>query len=77
MMHDLPSLGKMLLVIGLVVAAAGVVLMFGGKGLLSWFGRLPGDFSWKGKSFEFHFPLATSILLSIVLSLLWFFMNRK
>jgi hypothetical protein len=33
-------------------------------------GRLPGDFSWQGKNFSFHFPLATSLLVSIVLTLL-------
>jgi hypothetical protein len=33
-------------------------------------GRLPGDFSWRGKNFSFHFPLATSLLVSLVLTLL-------
>ncbi|MGV8081783.1 MAG: DUF2905 domain-containing protein [Syntrophales bacterium] len=76
-MADLSGIGKMLIVLGLVLAGVGLLFVLGGKGLLSWVGRLPGDFSWRGRSVQIHFPLATSLLVSLVLSLLWIFLNRK
>ncbi|MBN1613437.1 MAG: DUF2905 domain-containing protein [Deltaproteobacteria bacterium] len=69
--------GKILLVLGLIIAAAGVILMLDGKGIFGWIGRLPGDFSFKGKNFTFYFPLATSILVSIFLTLLLWLISRK
>jgi hypothetical protein len=66
------GLGKPLIVIGLVIAALGVVITLAGK--LPWLGRLPGDITIKRENFTFYFPLATSILLSLLLSLiLWLF----
>jgi membrane protein implicated in regulation of membrane protease activity len=61
--------GKSLLVIGLVIAAIGVVMMLGVP-----LGRLPGDIAVKRGAFSFYFPLTTSIVLSVILSLLlaWF-----
>ena len=65
------ELGKLLLVVGIVIALLGAVLLFSGKLHLP-FGRLPGDIYYRGRNTTFYFPLATSILLSIVLSLiLW------
>jgi len=64
------SLGKSLIVVGLIIAAVGVVLNFAGK--LPWLGRLPGDIYIKRENFSFYFPLATSIIVSVVLSfILW------
>ena len=65
------ELGRVLMVIGGVLLLAGIAFTaFGGLGL----GRLPGDFVYRRGSFTCFFPLATSILLSIVLSLLlWLF----
>jgi hypothetical protein len=65
------ELGRALMMIGGVLLLAGIALTaFGGLGL----GRLPGDFVYRRGNFTFFFPLATSILLSIVLSLLlWLF----
>jgi hypothetical protein len=65
------ELGRALMVIGGVLLLAGIALTaFGALGL----GRLPGDFVYRRGNFTFFFPLATSILLSIVLSLLlWLF----
>lgn len=63
----MPSLPKLLMMIGAALLLLGAVLFVGQRlGL----GRLPGDFSWEGKNFSFHFPLATSVLVSIVLTLL-------
>ncbi len=67
-------LGKSLIVIGLIIAAVGVVLTLAGK--VPWLGRLPGDIVIKRDNFTFYFPLATSILLSIVISLLFWIFKR-
>lgn len=62
-------MGKTLVIVGLVIAALGVVVMLGVP-----LGRLPGDFAVRRGNFSFYFPLTTSIVLSIVLTLLlaWF-----
>lgn len=62
-------MGKTLVIIGLVIAALGVVVMLGVP-----LGRLPGDIAVRRGNFSFYFPLTTSIVLSIVLTLLlaWF-----
>jgi hypothetical protein len=66
------SLGKSLIVIGLVVALIGVLLSFAGR--IPWLGRLPGDIYIKRENFTFYFPLATSIIVSLLLSfVLWLF----
>jgi len=67
--------GKTLILIGLVITIVGVLLVLAGK--IPWIGRLPGDFTVKGEKFTFYFPLATSILISIVLSLIFWFTGRK
>ena len=68
----MPGLGKSLIVIGLVIAAIGLILTLAGK--IPWLGRLPGDIFIKRDNFTFYFPLATSILISLILSLLlWLF----
>ena len=73
-MFDFSNLGRILLVIGLVIAGIGLVLIFAGK--IPWFGRLPGDFFWRGKNVSLYFPLATSILVSLVLTLILWFIHR-
>lgn len=62
-------MGKTLVIVGLVIAALGVVMMLGVP-----LGRLPGDIAVRRGNFSFYFPLTTSIVLSIVLTLLlaWF-----
>lgn len=66
----MPGFGKSLIVFGLIIAALGVVLTFAGK--IPWLGRLPGDIYVKCDNFTFYFPLATSILVSVILSvILW------
>jgi Protein of unknown function (DUF2905) len=69
------DLGRLLLFIGLLIAGIGVVVLLLGKTGLP-LGRLPGDFSWRGKHTTVYFPLATSILLSIVLSLVFYILSR-
>jgi hypothetical protein len=66
------GLGKSLIIMGLIIALIGVILTFAGK--IPWLGRLPGDIYIKRQNFTFYFPLATSILISLILTLiLWLF----
>lgn len=68
----MPELGKTLLIIGLTIAAAGLILLLAGR--LPWIGRLPGDIFIKREQFTFYSPLTTSLLLSAIISLLlWIF----
>jgi len=74
-MEGFSSLGKMLIIIGVVIVLIGAVLMLGPK--IPWIGRLPGDFSFKGKNFTFYFPLGTSILISVVLTLVLWLISKR
>ena len=74
---DFSGFGKILLVIGLVLVGAGLLLILGAKGNLPWIGRLPGDFLFRGKSVTFYFPLTTSLIVSIVLTLILWLINRR
>ena len=65
----------MLVFLGLLILAAGAILMLLGKTNLP-LGRLPGDILYRGKHTTFYSPLATSILLSVVLSLLLYLVGR-
>jgi hypothetical protein len=69
------DLGKLLLVIGAVAIVLGLVLLLAGRLNLP-LGRLPGDFVFRGKNSTFYFPLATSILISVVLSLILWLISR-
>lgn len=64
-------MGKLLVLIGLVIVGVGALIMLGVP-----FGRLPGDFSYRRGNFAFYFPLGTSILVSIILTLLLLFLRR-
>ena len=71
------DLGKLLVVVGCVIALIGAVLLLAGK-LHVPLGRLPGDIVYRGKNTVFYFPIVTCILLSIVLSLLlWLFRRGR
>lgn len=70
------GLGKMLLIIGALIAIAGLVLIVAGRFNLP-IGRLPGDITYKTKNTTFYFPLATSIILSVVISAVLWFINRR
>jgi hypothetical protein len=74
-MADFSGFGKILIIIGLVIAGVGGLILLGGK--IPWIGRLPGDFYYKGKNFSFYFPLATSIIISIILTIILMFIGRK
>jgi len=69
------DLGKLLVGLGLaLLIIGGIVMLLSRTGLP--LGRLPGDILYRGKSTTFYFPLATSILVSIVLSLVFFLISR-
>lgn len=73
--QGLDSLARMLILFGLVVAAIGGLLLFMGK--IPFIGRLPGDIYIQRKNFSFYFPLTTSILLSILLTILFSWFRRR
>ncbi len=69
------SLGKILVLLGIVlIGVGGLVLLLGRVGLP--IGRLPDDFAYRGKSFSAYFPLGTSLLLSVLLSLIFYLLSR-
>ena len=70
------ELGKLLLIFGLVLLVLGAVLLFAGKFHLP-FGRLPGDFVYRGRNTTVYFPLATSLLLSVILTLIMWLFGRS
>jgi hypothetical protein len=74
-MQEFDSFAKLLIMFGLILAAVGGILLFIGK--VPYIGRLPGDIYIQRKNFTFYFPLATSILLSIILTLLLSFFRRR
>jgi len=68
------DLGKSLIILGCIIAAAGVLLMFSGK--LPWLGRLPGDIYVKKENFSLFFPITTCILISLIISLILWFIRK-
>jgi DUF2905 family protein len=69
------SLGKLLIVAGGVIMVVGLLFLLAGKFNLP-LGRLPGDFTYRGKNIVFYFPLATSLLLSVIISLILYVISR-
>ncbi len=67
--------GRIILIMGLVLAAAGALMMFGPK--IPFLGRLPGDIHLQGKNWSFHFPIVTSIVISIILTILFNLFSRR
>lgn len=68
-------IGRFFIIFGLVIIVVGFLLMILGK--ISWLGRLPGDILIQEKNFILYFPVATSILISICLTLLFWIFGRK
>lgn len=67
------ELGKLLLIVGGLIMVVGAILIFGVRFHL---GHLPGDFVFRGKHSVFYFPLATCIIISVVLSLIFWLLSR-
>ncbi|OGX46552.1 MAG: hypothetical protein A3G38_03265 [Omnitrophica WOR_2 bacterium RIFCSPLOWO2_12_FULL_51_8] len=71
----LQEIGKTLIIFGIILIVAGIILTFFQR--VPFLGRLPGDILLQKKNFTFYFPLATSILLSIIISLIIRLFSRK
>jgi membrane protein implicated in regulation of membrane protease activity len=69
------GLGKLLIVVGGILIIIGTIVVFAGK--IPWLGRLPGDIYVERPNFTFFFPLTTSILVSVILSLVLYLLSRR
>jgi Protein of unknown function (DUF2905) len=79
MVHDwrniaMSDFGKILVIFGLILVGLGLILLFGPK--IPWLGKLPGDITIKRENFTFYFPLATSVLISVLLTILFSLFRR-
>ncbi len=68
-------IGKTLIFLGVIIVVIGVIVLLSNK--IPWLGHLPGDITIKRKNFTFYFPLATCLLLSIILSLLFLLFGKR
>ncbi|KJU84296.1 conserved hypothetical protein, membrane [Candidatus Magnetobacterium bavaricum] len=69
------QIGKTLLILGILTAVIGGVILLGGK--LPYIGRLPGDIVIQKKNFTLYFPLATSIIISVLLTVFFMLTGKK
>lgn len=75
MADGIQHLGRFLIILGIIISAVGGILLLSWK--IPWLGRLPGDIIIQRKNFTFYFPLATSILLSIILTFIFWLIRRR
>jgi uncharacterized protein HemY len=68
------DLAKALIYLGLILVVLGVILALAGK--LPWLGHLPGDIYIQRERFTFYFPLGTCILISVIITLVLYFLRR-
>ncbi len=68
------DLGRILIFLGLLLVIAGVIFSFAGK--IPWLGNLPGDITIQRERFTLYFPLATCLLISVIISLVVYFFRR-
>jgi hypothetical protein len=73
-MLGLGALGKLLILLGVFIIIAGGLLLLGGK--IPWIGKLPGDLTIRREKLTFYFPITTSILVSIILTLLLWILRK-
>ncbi|MEK6545890.1 MAG: DUF2905 domain-containing protein [Nitrospinota bacterium] len=74
-MFELNPLGKVLIFFGIVLILIGGAILLAGR--IPWIGRLPGDIFIQRKNFSFYFPIATSIIISIILTLIFSLLSRR
>ncbi len=75
-MIQFSHIGKILVIVGLVIAGVGfLLLVMGGK--IPWIGHLPGDISIRGKNVTFYFPVVTCLIFSVILSLIFFLFRGR
>ena len=73
-MPEFNQLGKILIFIGIFIVVLGALFLLGHK--IPWLGKLPGDIYIKKNNFTFYFPIVTSILISLLLSLIFYFFRK-
>ena len=73
----MPDFGKLLILIGAVFVLAGLLFTFGDRFSFLRFGRLPGDIVYRRGNFTFYFPLVTSIVISAILTLVFWLLSRR
>ncbi|MCX7875130.1 MAG: DUF2905 domain-containing protein [Melioribacteraceae bacterium] len=73
-MNELQPLGKLLIFGGVLLLVVGLIFTFWDK--IPFIGKLPGDIVWKGKNFTFYFPIVTSILISLIISIILYFFRK-
>jgi hypothetical protein len=69
------QLGKFLIIVGVLLVVVGLLLMAGGKFSFFGLGRLPGDIAYKGKNVQFYFPIVTCLVLSVVVTLVFWLIS--
>jgi uncharacterized protein HemY len=73
-MNEFQTIGKYLILSGAVLLVIGVVLTFGDK--LPLLGKLPGDIKIEGKNYTLYFPVVTSIIISLIISMILYFFKK-
>lgn len=74
------QLGRSLVIAGVILVALGLIFMAGSRFSFFGLGRLPGDIAYKGKNFQMYFPIVTCLVLSVVLTLVFWvisFLTRR
>ncbi len=74
MTPEFQQIGKLLIFVGIFILVLGIVFLFGDK--IPFIGRLPGDIIIKKNNFTFYFPIVTSILLSLIISLILYLLKK-
>jgi uncharacterized protein HemY len=69
-----PNIGKLLIFAGIVIVGVGILLILVPK--IPWLGRLPGDIIIEKKNFKFYFPITTSIIISVILTLILYLLKK-
>jgi hypothetical protein len=75
MAEGIQHIGKLLIIVGIIVIAIGGLLLFAGK--IPSIGKLPGDILIQKKNYTVYFPLATSIIISLIITLLFWLFGRR
>jgi len=75
MADGIQDAGRLLIVLGVIIIAVGGLLLYAGK--IPWIGRLPGDILIQKKNYTLYFPLATSIVISLILTLIFWLLGRR
>ena len=69
------DVGRFIVIVGVVLVVVGLAILLAGRAGIP-LGRLPGDFTYRGKNTVVYFPLATSILVSVILSIIFWLISR-